>query len=69
MAGVRHVWVRMPFSPVQCAGLVLGWRRTPDGWEGLVTFIEPQGRVVTDWLPADHLRPVSSTPGIGSAYG
>ena len=27
-------------------------------WLALVQYVEPRGRVVTEWLPADRLRPV-----------
>jgi hypothetical protein len=53
------VFVRPEHSPVECAGLVLEWRRSaPDAWEALVQYVEPRGRVVTEWVPADRLRPV-----------
>jgi hypothetical protein len=51
-------------------GLVLEWRREPDGsWRALVTWVESRGRVVTAWVPADELRPVPATPRTGSQYG
>ena len=54
---VHHVWVRPEHSNTECPGLVLEWRQNPD-WEALVTYVEPRGRVVTDWLEAQQLRPV-----------
>jgi hypothetical protein len=58
MAGVRHVWVRLAFVPVELPGLVLHWRSTENGWEGLVAYVDREGRTVTDWLAATALRPV-----------
>lgn len=48
---IRHVWVRPEHTPTEMAGLVLEWRQTPDGWEAQVTYVEPRGRAVTEWLP------------------
>lgn len=45
----RHVWVRPEHLRTEMPGLVLDWRQTPD-WEALVTWVEPRGRVVTDWV-------------------
>lgn len=60
-ARTRHVWVRPSHSNSECAGLVLEWRRDSEGsWEALVTYVEPRGRVVTDWLQAEQLRPAES---------
>ena len=59
MERTRHVFVRPEHSPVECAGLVLDWKRDgPGAWLALVQYVEPRGRVVTEWLPADRLRPV-----------
>jgi hypothetical protein len=69
MTGVRHVWVRPPYTPSELPGLVLDWRREPDGWQALVTWVESRGRVVTAWLPAAHLRPIEARRTTGSAYG
>lgn len=53
------MWVRPTHSNTECAGLVLEWRRDSEGvWEALVTYVEPRGRAVTDWLAAEQLRPV-----------
>ena len=38
-------------------------------WFARVTYAEPDGRLITDWIPADRVRPVHSTPNTGSAYG
>ncbi|MDQ6527151.1 hypothetical protein RB608_26290 [Nocardioides sp. LHD-245] len=59
MAGVRHVWVRLAFVPVELPGLVLDWRSTEGGWEGLVSYVDREGRAVTEWLAAAALRPVA----------
>lgn len=57
---VHHVWVRPVHSPTESAGLVLEWRRDDEGeWQALVTYVEPRGRVVTEWLQAGHLRPAA----------
>lgn len=56
---VQHVWVRPEHSPTESPGLVLEWAQEPDGWRALVTYVEPRGRVVTEWVGADRLRPVS----------
>ena len=35
------------------------WRRDSEGeWQSRVTYVEPRGRVVTDWMPAEQVRPV-----------
>jgi hypothetical protein len=54
---VRHLWVRPEQSPAEMPGLVLAWRQNPD-WEALMTYIEPRGRVITDWVPEDQVRSV-----------
>ncbi|MFD0807923.1 hypothetical protein ACFQ0K_17650 [Nocardioides caeni] len=69
MAGVRHVWVRPEFVPIELPGLLLEWRNDEHGWRGLVSYAERDGRIVTQWLPAANLRPVKSSPRTGSAYG
>lgn len=69
MAGVRHVWVRPVFVPVEMPGLVLAWERTPGGWRALVTWVEASGRVVTDWCDPSTLRPAESRRQTGSRYG
>ncbi|MBM7520146.1 hypothetical protein [Nocardioides nitrophenolicus] len=58
MTGVRHVWVRLAFVPVELPGLVLHWRSTERGWEGLVSYVDREGRAVTEWLAATSLRPI-----------
>lgn len=63
------MWVRPALVPTELPGLVLDWRRTPDGWQALVTMVETRGRVVTEWVPAERMRPVKSSPRVGSAYG
>lgn len=69
MAGVRHVWVRPAFVPVELPGLVIDWRSGDQGWEGLVSYADRNGRIVTEWLPAANLRPIKTSPQTGSAYG
>jgi hypothetical protein len=70
MARTRFVWVRPAFAPSEMPGLVLEWRRGPEGsWQALVTWVETRGRVITAWVPVDELRPVSDKPRTGSAYG
>lgn len=69
MAGVRHVWVRPAFVPVELPGLVIDWRSGDTGWEGLVTYADRDGRIVTEWFPAAQLRPIRVPPQTGSAYG
>lgn len=55
----RHVWVRSGGGPTY-PGLVLAWRRTGDGfgWEAQVAVARP-GSVLTSWLPAADLTPVT----------
>ncbi|NGZ99604.1 hypothetical protein G5V59_02395 [Nocardioides sp. W3-2-3] len=55
--------------PSELPGLVLDWRSGEKGWEGLVSYADRDGRIVTEWLPAANLRPVVSAPQTGSAYG
>lgn len=71
MSRTRHVWVRLPNQPTQVAGLVLDWRKAgDDAWEALTTYVEPQGRVITEWVPVSRLVPVQEAPPFtGSAYG
>ncbi|WP_370287881.1 hypothetical protein [Nocardioides sp.] len=69
MVGVRHVWVRPAFVPVELPGLLIEWRCDDDGWRGLVSYADRDGRIVTEWLPAGNLRPIKSSPNTGSAYG
>lgn len=54
------MFVRPTHSNTEAPGLVLEWRTASPGgdWEALVTYVEPRGRVVTDWIPAEQLRPV-----------
>lgn len=55
----RHVWVRIAGDLIY-PGLVLAWRRTPDGtgWEAHVA-VARTGSVLTSWLPAADLTPVT----------
>lgn len=53
------MFVRPLHSLVECPGLVIEWRKAAaDAWEAQVTYVEPRARVVTEWVPADRLRPV-----------
>lgn len=63
------MWVRPTLTPTEMPGLVLASRREADGWEALVTWIEPRGRVATDWVKSEELRPVKATPNTGLMYG
>lgn len=66
----RHVWVKLDHQPIEHPGFVLDWRRTDTGWDALVTYyVEADRCAFTTWLEAHRLRPVESTPSIGSAYG
>jgi hypothetical protein len=56
---VHHVWVRPEHLPTEMPGLVLEWRQNPD-WEALVTWVEPRGAAVTEWVPVERLRPVET---------
>jgi hypothetical protein len=56
-SGVHEVAVDLPTCP-DVEGLVLKWRCRGAIWEGLVSR-EVDGRVVTEWLPAALLTPVS----------
>lgn len=69
MAGIRHVWTRPEQVRTELPGLILGWQQRSDGWQALVTYVMPQGRVVTEWLPREQLRPAAAPPYHGSAYG
>ncbi len=46
--------------PTEMAGLVLSWLQEPDGWKAWVQYVEPRGDTITEWLPADRLRPVEN---------
>ncbi len=63
------MWVRLAFVPVELPGLVLDWRSTERGWEGLVAYVDREGRVVTEWLVATALRPATAGPKPGSGVG
>lgn len=60
----RHCWVYPPreCSHVPRAGLLLEWRRTAAGFEGLVVYLADLGggrslSQVQEWVAADNLRP------------
>ena len=59
MDGWRLVWVQREGESSRLPGLALKLRR--GGAEALVTF-ELDGRVVTEWLPAEALGPREETP-------
>jgi hypothetical protein len=66
---VYHVWVNLSNLTTQPAqeypGLVLGWRRTSDGYEAQVVYIIPSrtqrhsDASQIAWLPASKLKPRS----------
>ena len=62
--GARHCWVvDSPGHPGRWPGVLLEWRRTERGWDGLVAYVipEPHGegiRLVERWVGADHLERV-----------
>lgn len=58
----QHCWVIDPARPERPqAGLLVDWRRAPDGWWGRVVLASSttEGRrTVTDtWMPAARLKP------------
>ena len=61
--GVCEVAVEFPSATRAEAGLVLKWRRRGDVWEGLVSRETADGRLVTEWLPALVLAPLTSRAG------
>lgn len=66
----RHVWVRTATSPVEFQGFLLRWEQRDDGsWWGKVLYVSPADAEIADWFPMDRIRPVSSGPSTGSAYG
>jgi hypothetical protein len=66
---VYHVWVNLSNLSTQPAqeypGLVLGWRRTSDGYEAQVVYVIPSrtqrhsDASQIAWLPASKLKPRS----------
>jgi hypothetical protein len=63
----HHVWVRPEHSNTSAlASFSSGAATASEGeWQGLVTYVEPHGRVVTDWLLAEQLQPVVPAAGSG----
>ncbi|NAZ83071.1 hypothetical protein GTR02_14725 [Kineococcus sp. R8] len=60
----RHCWVRGPTEdPGPFPGLLLAWRRGPDGWLGRVAYVLPDEHarpvLIDTWVPAASLRPAS----------
>ncbi|MCI2237530.1 hypothetical protein MO973_06525 [Paenibacillus sp. TRM 82003] len=57
---VRHCWVLTPRDGAR-HGLLLAWRRDPEGWLGRVAYVllDTAGRpvLVEGWVPASVLRP------------
>lgn len=57
----RHCWVRAAGDQVEIPGLVLDWRREPDGtWMAFTQYVVESShgsRAILEWLPADRLRP------------
>lgn len=64
---VYHVWVNLSNLTTQVAqeypGLVIGWRRTSDGYEAQVVYVVPSrtqrhsDASQIAWLPASKLKP------------
>lgn len=60
----RHCWVADPVDGAaeKRPGLLLEWRRAPQGWEGRVTYAaQPRPgswALVEEWLPASALAPM-----------
>jgi hypothetical protein len=60
----RHVWVHISDQQPSAPGLLLEWRKTPDGWEGLVVVLTKSNAhrdydgTATVWYPADRLTPI-----------
>jgi hypothetical protein len=56
----RHCWVLdPPGAPGRWPGLLVEWRRTDAGWQGLVVFVAVLGDrplQMQDWLDAARLR-------------
>lgn len=55
--------------PTEFPGLVLDWKQTPDGWQALTIYVKPGGATHIEWFDSEHLRPILTSPRIGSAYG
>lgn len=54
----RHVWVDCS-GGYRYPGLVMAWRRDPDGaWEAQVAVVRP-GSVLVQWVAAAALHPVT----------
>jgi len=62
--GGRHCWVvDSPGHPGRWPGLLLEWRRSERGWDGLVAYVIPEPhdngvRLVERWVGATHLERV-----------
>lgn len=61
---LKHCWVTT--SAGRLPGLLLEWRRRPDGWNGRVVHAVPADEdggwvVVEEWLPAGLLDPLDAT--------
>lgn len=57
----RHVYVLDPHGRDEPSpGLLVAWRRTPEGWDGWVTYahLAPAGRwvLLREWVPASLLQ-------------
>lgn len=58
-SAIKHCWVTT--SAGRQPGLLLEWRRRPDGWHARVVHPVPDGGgwvVVEEWLPTALLEPV-----------
>jgi hypothetical protein len=58
-SGTHEVSINLPNAIDEAYGVVLKWRRQGAMLEGLVSR-EENGRIVTEWLPALLLSPVTS---------
>ncbi len=56
-----HCWVTdCPAAPGRHPGILLNWRKRPEGWQGFVVVAvgsDDDPAVLTLWLPGDYLQP------------
>lgn len=66
----HHVWVKTPHVPIEHQGFLAWWLESPDGWMGLVTWVDQTGEPVgPQWIPASWIRPERShARHAGTAY-
>lgn len=53
----RQPGTRLVLVADSIPGLLARWRRTTDGWEGLVCMVDEEHDFVQQWVPADLIRP------------